>query len=46
MSIAEELVQVVEDVSTVVELVAPWAWIDVKAQAATIKEGLKLMERK
>lgn len=41
----EELVKVVEDIWAVAEPVAPWAWIDVKAQAAALKEGLKSMEK-
>lgn len=42
----DELVQVVEDVWPVAEPVAPWAWIDVKAQAAALKEGLGSMSEK
>lgn len=42
----EELVKVVEDVWPAAEPVAPWAWIDVKAQAAALKEGLNSMGKK
>ncbi|KAF2166376.1 hypothetical protein M409DRAFT_23566 [Zasmidium cellare ATCC 36951] len=44
-SLPEELVKVVDDIWAVAEPVAPWAWIDVKAQAAAIKEGLNSMKK-
>ncbi|KAK4501751.1 hypothetical protein PRZ48_007560 [Zasmidium cellare] len=41
----EELVKVMEDVWLVAEPVAPWAWIDVKAQAAALAEGLNTIQK-